>query len=134
MKPYLIVLVLLLASNVLNGLFLFLDPRNPSFSLVTWLALGSVGTLYLISFILCLWKKRVCYFLNVFLGVVSSPIVVADNLNFFLSSPTTIIYFLNFVFLAVQILLVAFSMIALKNPFSTRRSLFSPLRRVATGI
>lgn len=115
MKPYIVVLGMLIASNIINGLFLFLDPRNPFFSLATWIVLGSLGTLYVISLLLCLRKKRICYFLNVFLGVVSSPIVVADNLTLFPPAPTPLIYVLNFIFLAVQILLIVFSIRALKR-------------------
>jgi len=116
-NSHIFVLVLLVISNIINVLFLFLDPRNPYILLNIQIILGSIGILYIISLILCLKKKSICYFLNLILGIVSSPIVIADNLNLFSPPPVPIIYFLNFSFLAVQILLIGFSIDALKYYF-----------------
>lgn len=114
MKSHIVVLVMLIASNLVNVLFLFLDPRNPSFPLFIQVAFMSAGILYFISLLLCLRKKRACYYLNILLAIASSPVVVLDNLNISLPYPTQIIYFSNLIFFAVQILLVVFSIRALK--------------------
>lgn len=112
------VLVSLIGSNIINVLFLSLDPRNPDISVGGWIFFGSIGLLYIISLILCLKKKRFCYFLNLFLAAASIPVVVLDNLNLFASPPTSTIYFLNFAFLAIQIPLVIFSISVLKSYYA----------------
>ena len=119
-NSYIYVLISLAILNIINVLFLSLDPRNPNISIGGWICLGSIGLLYITSLILCLGRKKSCYFLNLFLAIVSIPVVVLDNLNLFSSPPTSTIYLLNFAFLAIQIPLVVFSIDVLKSYSSNK--------------
>lgn len=120
-NSHIYVLLSLVGSNIINVLFLSLDPRNPDISAGGWIFFGIIGFSYIISLILCLKKKRFCYFLNLFLVIASIPVVVLDNLNLFAFPPTSTIYFLNFTFLAIQIPLVIFSIDVLKSYSSKYR-------------
>ena len=100
-----IVIISLLLSNIINILFLLLDPRNPTFGLVTATVLLTGGGFYVITLTLCLRSHKVGFFVNVPLGILASIVVVGDNFELFASTPNQVIYILNWVFSSCKFLL-----------------------------
>ena len=108
-----IVISSLWVCNLINILFLLLDPRNPTFDLSIVIVLLAAGFLYVIALVLCYKRNILGFILNIPLGILASIVVVGDNLELFESAPDLTIYVLNFLFFIVQIPLIIFSILYL---------------------